>query len=235
MVNIPIERLPAENKKTGYPGQCRPSLNFYTDIPILSARPDAHRGQLPIRKKVRQALAIKIFRYDEPAQRPLAGHTGEKGQHPAPWANRFGFTLVEVMICVCIVGVLSAIATPIYSGYRERARMSVTITDMRTIEDKIFIFAADNAALPDTLAQIGMDKVLDPWGRPFAYLRIDGGDVKGKGKLRKDHFMVPVNSDFDLYSLGRDGKSASPFTAKASRDDIVRAYDGGYFGKVSDL
>jgi general secretion pathway protein G len=165
----------------------------------------------------------------------LPGIPGKKGSILCHGRNRSGFTLVEVMICVCIVGVLSAIATPIYSGYRERARMSVTITDMRTIEDKIFIFAADNAALPDTLAQIGMDKVLDPWGRPFAYLRIDGGDVKGKGKLRKDHFMVPVNTDFDLYSLGRDGKSASPFTAKSSRDDIVRAYDGGYFGKVSDM
>jgi general secretion pathway protein G len=34
--------------------------------------------------------------------------------------------------------------------------------------------------------------------------------------------------------MGPDGKSQKPFTAKASRDDIVRANDGGFFGSVSD-
>ena len=47
--------------------------------------------------------------------------------------------------------------------------------------------------------------------------------------------MVPVNSDFDLYSMGKDGASASPFTAKSSQDDIVRAFNGGYYGKVADM
>ena len=51
--------------------------------------------------------------------------------------------------------------------------------------------------------------------------------------MRKDHKMVPVNSDFDLYSKGRDGKSQTPFTSKASRDDIVRANNGRYIGLVS--
>ncbi len=53
-----------------------------------------------------------------------------------------------------------------------------------------------------------------------------------KGSLRKDKFLVPVNTDFDLYSKGRDGKSVAPFTAGASRDDVVRANNGGYFGLV---
>ncbi len=46
--------------------------------------------------------------------------------------------------------------------------------------------------------------------------------------------MVPVNTDYDLYSMGKDGKSTSPFTAKASQDDIVRANNGGFLGLVSD-
>ena len=149
--------------------------------------------------------------------------------------NILGFTLIEVMVCVCIIGVLSAIATPFYLGYRERARVAVAIADLKTIEAAIFNFFADNAAMPDTLAQVGMGNFLDPWGNRYAYLRIHGGDGKGKGKLRKDHFMVPVNTDFDLYSIGKDGKSSSPFTAKGSQDDIVRAYNGGYCGKVSDM
>jgi general secretion pathway protein G len=146
-----------------------------------------------------------------------------------------GFTLIELMLCVSIIGVLCAIATPFYLSYRENARVAVAISDMKSIEAAIGNYAADYGQLPDSLAQIGMNGLLDPWQHPYRYLRIDGGDTKGKGKMRKDHFMVPVNTDFDLYSMGPDGKSQPPFTAKASQDDIVRAYNGGYYGKVSDF
>ena len=54
------------------------------------------------------------------------------------------------------------------------------------------------------------------------------------GQARKDHFLVPLNSDYDLYSKGPDGKSSPPLTAEASRDDIIRANDGAYFGLASD-
>jgi type II secretory pathway pseudopilin PulG len=47
---------------------------------------------------------------------------------------------------------------------------------------------------------------------------------------RKDRFLVPINSAFDLYSVGKDGASAAPLTVKASQDDIVVANDGGFIG-----
>ena len=84
--------------------------------------------------------------------------------------------------------------------------------------------------------------MLDPWGEPYVYLLLSGGGGGGNGKgngggggggngqARKDKFLVPLNSDFDLYSKGKDGASVSPLTAKSSRDDIVRANDGGYIG-----
>ncbi len=53
------------------------------------------------------------------------------------------------------------------------------------------------------------------------------------GQVRRDRFLVPINSDFDLYSIGKDGGSQAPFTAMDSRDDIVRANDGGYVGLAS--
>ena len=59
-------------------------------------------------------------------------------------------------------------------------------------------------------------------------------EEKDKGKPRKDHFLVPVNSDFNLYSMGADGQTQTPFTAARARDDIVRANDGGYVGLASD-
>jgi general secretion pathway protein G len=149
--------------------------------------------------------------------------------------NGTGFTLIEVMLCMAIIGVLAAIATPFYLSYREQARVAVAVSDMKTIEAALGKYVADYGELPDSLAQAAMGGFLDPWKHAYQYLRIDGGNLKGKGKMRKDRFMVPVNTDYDLYSMGPDGKSQSPFTAKASRDDIVRAYNGGYYGKVSDF
>lgn len=147
-------------------------------------------------------------------------------------ADIHGFTLIEVMVSMCIIGLLSAIATPIYIGYRERARVAVAISDIKAMEAALANYQIDHGELPDTLGQIGMGNLRDPWGHAYRYLRIDGANLKGKGALRKDHFMVPVNTDYDLYSMGPDGSSQTPFTAKASRDDIVRAYNGGYCGQV---
>lgn len=145
-------------------------------------------------------------------------------------SKKDGFTLVELMIVVAIVGTLSAIAVPNYIAYRQKAITIRIVAELKMIEKEILIYDIDTGAFPDTLAQIGLGALNDPYGNPYQYLPVEGAK---KGQLRKDHFMVPVNTDYDLYSMGPDGKSAAPFTAKASRDDIVRANNGQYFGVVS--
>ncbi len=45
---------------------------------------------------------------------------------------------------------------------------------------------------------------------------------------------MPINSDFDLYSMGKDGRSVGPLTARHSRDDIVRASNGRFVGLAED-
>jgi general secretion pathway protein G len=74
----------------------------------------------------------------------------------------------------------------------------------------------------------------DAWGNPYEYLRIAGPSPPNRGQLRKDKNLVPINSDFDLYSMGPDGDSKKPLTAKASRDDIIRAADGAFVGAAED-
>ena len=58
-------------------------------------------------------------------------------------------------------------------------------------------------------------------------------DGSNSGQWRKDKNIVPINTDFDLYSIGKDGNSVAPLTAKPSRDDIIRANDGAFVGLVS--
>ena len=147
--------------------------------------------------------------------------------------------MIEVMIAIAIIGILASIAAPNYVKYKEKARFAVAKTEMKLIEKEIMNYWADNGVLPEGLVDIGMDKVLDPWGRPYNYLKIFGSDddkddKDKKGKPRKDHSLHPINTDFDLYSVGKDGKSAAPLTAKISQDDIIRANNGGFMGLVSD-
>ena len=143
------------------------------------------------------------------------------------------------MIAIAIIGILASIAIPNYLKYREKARIEVATTEMKIIEKKIVNLVADNGKLPEDLSEIGLDKITDPWGRPYIYLKIFGSnDTKDnksqKGKPRKDRSLHPINTDFDLYSVGRDGKSTAPLTAKISQDDTIRANNGGFMGLVSD-
>lgn len=147
-------------------------------------------------------------------------------------ARRRGFTLVEIALVVAIIGILAALAGSSWTLYRDRARKASATTTMRSVSSAIDAFAAaSEGRLPLSLAEIGMDKVLDPWGNPFRYQSLA---AVPKGKWRKDRFLVPINSTYDLWSMGPDGKSVAPLTAKASRDDIVRANDGTFYGWASD-
>jgi general secretion pathway protein G len=148
--------------------------------------------------------------------------------------NRSGFTLIEVMIVIAIIGLLAGIAIPNYIGYREKAQIANAISEIKILESEIASFFIDNERLPDSLAELGIGTPTDPWGSPYQYLRIDGGG-NNIGQMRKDHFMVPVNSDYDLYSMGKDRRSVTPFTAQASRDDIVRANNGSFVGLVANF
>lgn len=147
-------------------------------------------------------------------------------------SKQSGLTLLELMVAIAIVGILAAIAIPNYLSYIQRARYTVALADLKNISQAADDFAATNNRYPNDLAEIGMANLLDPWGNPYRYLNV--ANEKGPGKLRKDRSLVPVNSDYDLYSMGADGRSVAPFTAKDSLDDIVRAHNGAYLGYAGE-
>ncbi|MBW2287550.1 MAG: prepilin-type N-terminal cleavage/methylation domain-containing protein [Deltaproteobacteria bacterium] len=168
-----------------------------------------------------------------------------------------GFTLVELAIVIAIIGLLGSVAGSSYFQYVERARVVRSVAEIDSIASLIEGLAVDDDfVLPDSLADVGEGGTLDPWGNPYRYLKIEGGLPPGIASLndglpdvaappegspggggppvmanaRKDRFLVPINSDFDLYSMGADGKSKAPLQNPDSRDDIIRAGDGAYIG-----
>lgn len=143
-----------------------------------------------------------------------------------------GLTLVELLLVTMIMSVLGSIALSQYRGHIEKTRITQAIMEIRSIEPLIAQYRLDNRSLPGTLADVGRDGMLDPWQKPYQYTNL--ADIHGKGAARKDKNLVPINSDYDLYSTGPDGRSAVALTAKDSRDDIIRANDGRFVGKAAE-
>lgn len=142
-----------------------------------------------------------------------------------------GFTLVELVLVVGLLGVLMSLAIPSWNDWRDKLRTKQAADDIIAIGSVIDQHLTDTGVLPASLAAIKRGGLKDPWGNGYAYLPLI--DANAKGHARKDHSLVPLNSDYDLYSKGPDGASASPLTAKASRDDILRANNGRFVGPAS--
>jgi general secretion pathway protein G len=147
-----------------------------------------------------------------------------------------GFTFIELVITILIVGILSAIAIPSYLKYLEKNKETTAITDINTIASKLKEIMMENPdALPPDLATSIFGNLLpliDPWGNPYQYLPLYNRPAN-LNNARKDHNLHPINSDFDLYSMGPDGQSNKPLTSQKSRDDIIRANDGAFIGVAS--
>jgi len=157
-----------------------------------------------------------------------------RGRLPGPAARVVGFTLIEVIVAIAVLASLAAIAIPQFANYRHQAQIAQAVADIRKIDLALRIYKTQNGDWPSTLAALGMsDLPTDPWDRAYGYLKIEG-DLLALANARKDVFHVPINSDFDLYSKGRDGSSLSLIPAPVSQDDIIRANDGRYVGLASE-
>lgn len=141
-----------------------------------------------------------------------------------------GFTLVELLTAVVIIGMLATLGLPKLRDMVEQARIAKAIGDIRAIQSDLMAIEAADQPLPANLAAIGRN-ISDPWGKSYQYINFSL--FKGAGvppSARRDRFLVPLNSTFDLFSMGKDGASIPPISSGNGADDIVRADDGGYIG-----
>lgn len=121
-----------------------------------------------------------------------------------------GFTLIEIMLVVIIIGALAAMVIPRLSGRSEQARIAAAQVDVdANIATGLKLYELDNGYFPSS--EEGLNALLvkpssannwngpyiekepiDPWGREYQY--------KSPGNNRPQ--------DYDLYSLGRDGQES---------------------------
>ena len=68
--------------------------------------------------------------------------------------NQRGFTLIELMIVVAIIGILTAIAFPLYANIQARARVAKAQADARTLASAVVVYSAHTGVLPTLLTNL---------------------------------------------------------------------------------
>lgn len=148
--------------------------------------------------------------------------------------RQHAITLIELLIAVAILASLAAIASNAYQGYIERTRISRAIAEISGIALAIDAYRVDTRTYPPSLNGLRIASLNDPWGRPYRYLPIDVVPPPNTGNIRRDKNLNPLNTDFDLYSMGPDGQTQMQLTAAKARDDIVRANNGAFIGVAAN-
>jgi len=138
-----------------------------------------------------------------------------------------GFTLIELLVVSAILGLVMTIAIPSYNKFVQTVRITKAVSEIAGMEREIVAYQVDKNVLPDSLNDLGRAGMLDPWGRPYFYLKIVAPFTA------RNDAIEDLNTDFDFYSMGFDGLTALLTNDAVSADDVVRGGDGSYYGLAS--
>lgn len=120
-----------------------------------------------------------------------------------------GFTLIEIMVVVVILGILAAVVVPKIMDKPDEARVTKAKQDIRVLESSLSLYKLDNFNYPST--QQGLEAlVAKPGGDPEPRNYKSGGYIQS---LPKDPWGNPYQylspgskGEIDIFSYGRDGK-----------------------------
>jgi len=143
-----------------------------------------------------------------------------------------GMSLLELTVAIGVVALVASVAVPSVDAYLNRGKAAHAIGDIGTISIQLYRWQSNTRKFPETLAEAGLSGFVDPWGNPYQYVNVA---TAKPGAVRRDRNGTPINSDFDLYSLGPDGHTEARLGEGNARDDIVRANNGQFVGTAEDL
>ncbi|MFO0509867.1 MAG: type II secretion system major pseudopilin GspG [Gammaproteobacteria bacterium] len=137
-----------------------------------------------------------------------------------PFYRARGFTLIEIMVVVVIIGLLAAFIVPRVMGRVDEARVTKTRTDIQALETALAMYRLDTARLPSTdqglkaLVTKPDDTTVRNW-KPGGYLARVSTDPWGN----EYRYAYPGSRgrEYDLWSMGPDGQGGTPET---DRDNI---------------
>jgi general secretion pathway protein G len=123
-----------------------------------------------------------------------------------------GFTLIEIMVVIVILGILAGLVLPRFMGRTEEARKVKAKLQIENLESALKLYKMDNGAYPTT--EQGLEALVQkPTAGAVPGNWREGGYLE-KGKIPQDPwnrayvYISPgiKNKDFDLKSLGADGE-----------------------------
>ena len=117
-----------------------------------------------------------------------------------------GFTLIEILVVVVIIGILAALVVPNFMGRPDQAKITAARSDLTQLANTLQMYQLDNGSYPST--EQGLDALVsrpsgfpEPKGYPAEpYLRNLKPDPWGG-----EYIYLSSGTSFELYSLGADG------------------------------
>ena len=124
--------------------------------------------------------------------------------------NHKGFTMIELMVVIVILGILAAIIAPKLVGRTDEARITKARVDITNLETALKLYKLDNGVYPTT--EQGLQALVEAPETGTAPRNWREGGYLEKNRVPKDPwgndflYLSPgVNGDFDLSSYGADG------------------------------
>jgi general secretion pathway protein G len=122
-----------------------------------------------------------------------------------------GFTLIELMVVIVILGILAGLIIPRIMGRPDEARRAKARMQLESLETALKLYRLDNGNYPTT--EQGLQALVEPPGVGALAKNWRQGGYLEKGKVPKDPwdndflYLSPgTHGDFDLSSLGADGE-----------------------------